>query len=81
MQSYWQYLSLQAVLATEMPPSISTFFGPDRTSNVYTAGNLVQLMQTEFSSGQGPAWFSSMPADAQTYFMTRYMQIVEYDLD
>lgn len=38
-------------------------------------------MQTEFSSGQGPAWSSSMPADAQTYFMTRYMQIVEYALD
>jgi len=36
---------------------------------------------SEFSSGQGPEWFSSLPSDVQTWFVTDIMAINQGRLD
>lgn len=62
-------------LETAMPEALSlTFYSGHATE-------FLSSMTSEYTSGQGPAWFSAMPTDLQTYLYTEYLQLVEENLD
>ena len=59
-----------------MPPDLYEAYGDDTDPYWFHSS-----ARDQFSSGQGPPWFSAMPDKVQTYFVTNMMGADQDELD